>query len=213
MSCRGPHWRKDCPPRPRPQGSDSQNNRDWRCPGVPPQALVLITPEEAQVLISVEGQSIHFLFDTLGQLSLCSMKPLAHFPLDPLLRWGCLLPSSSLDGLTWWVSPLQGKGFIQCCEYLHQQQSYMWHLFMIRWHLASLWWTGITHCTLTKDVLWLLISTWFNDYFALHLELYNRVCFCLKVFRLQMIVHVPIISIASSNYYLGPLDQRLSIWG
>ena len=82
------------------------------------------------------------------------------------------------------------------------------------WHLTILRWTGITHCTLTMDIMWLLIiSTWFSDYFALYLELYNGICFCLKVFRLQMIVHAPTISVASSNYYLGPLDQRPSVWG
>ena len=35
---------------------------------------------------------------------------------------------------------------------------------------------------------------------------------CLKAFRLQKIVHAPTISTASSNYYLGPLDQKSSIW-
>ena len=35
------------------------------------------------------------------------------------------LPSSSVEGFLWWVSPLQGKDFLQLCEYLHQQQSYV----------------------------------------------------------------------------------------
>ena len=43
---------------------------DRRCPGVPTQAPILITPEETQVLITVEGQSVDF-FWTPGQLSLC----------------------------------------------------------------------------------------------------------------------------------------------
>ena len=46
--------------RHRPQGLESQGNRDWRCLGVPTQVPVLITPEEPQVLITVEDQSISF---------------------------------------------------------------------------------------------------------------------------------------------------------
>ena len=35
----------------------------------------------------------------------------------------------------------------------------------------------------------------------------------LKAFKLQMVVQAPTSATASSNYYLGPLDQRPSIWG
>ena len=68
----------------RPQGSDSQDNWDLQCPGVPTRARVLITPEETGVLITVEGQSVNF-FWTLGQPSQRSLKPLVLFPPDPLL--------------------------------------------------------------------------------------------------------------------------------
>ena len=34
-----------------------------------------------------------------------------------------------------------------------------------------------------------------------------------KAFRLQMVVQAPTSVIASSNYYLGLLDQKPSIWG
>ena len=84
LICKGPYWRRDCPPKCRPQGSDSQDNLDWRCPGVPTQATILITPEEPWVLVTVwANQSIFFW--TVGQFSLCSLKPLVHFPPDPLL--------------------------------------------------------------------------------------------------------------------------------
>ena len=33
--------------------------------------------------------------------------------------------------------------------------NHMWCLFMIWWHLTILRWTGITHCTLTMDIMWL----------------------------------------------------------
>ena len=35
----------------------------------------------------------------------------------------------------------------------------------------------------------------------------------LKAFKLQKVVQAPTSATASSNYYLGPLDQRPSIWG
>ena len=41
------------------------------------------------------------------------------------------------------------------------------------------------------------------------MEFSNR----LKAFKLQMVVQAPRSATASSNYYLGPLDQRPSIWG
>ena len=44
------------------------------CLGVPTRAPVLITPEEPRVLVTVGGQSVD-LFWTLGQISLCSLKP------------------------------------------------------------------------------------------------------------------------------------------
>ena len=40
--------------------------------------------------------------------------------------WVCrALPSSSVEGFPWWGSPLQGKDFLQVCEYLRQPQSYV----------------------------------------------------------------------------------------
>ena len=86
--CKGPYWKRDCPLRCRPQGSDSQDNQDWRYPGVPNQAPILITPEESWVLIIVESQSVNFLLDTGATFS--SLKPLVCFPSHSLLHWGCL---------------------------------------------------------------------------------------------------------------------------
>ena len=58
------------------QGSDSQDNQDWRCLGAPTQAPIQIIPEETQVLITVGGcrvrGSIHqFAFRYWGNL-LCA---------------------------------------------------------------------------------------------------------------------------------------------
>ena len=64
LVCKAPHYRRDCPQRCRFQESDSEDNQDWRCLGVPTQAPVLITPEKPQVLITVGGQSLDLLLDT-----------------------------------------------------------------------------------------------------------------------------------------------------
>ena len=85
LVCKGPSWGRDCLQRCRPQGSGSHVNQGWRCPEVPTQAPTLLTP---WVLITGEGgreinQSVSFW--TLGKLSLCSLKPLVHFPPKPLL--------------------------------------------------------------------------------------------------------------------------------
>ena len=61
--CKGQHWQRHCPQRRRFQGSDSQDNQDWKCLGVLTQAPILITPEEPQVLIIVFGKSVNFLLD------------------------------------------------------------------------------------------------------------------------------------------------------
>ena len=73
--CKGRHLRRDCPLRHRPQGSDSQDNQDWRCPGVPTQVPVLITPEQPQVLITVGDQSVGFLLDTGATFSVLAEAP------------------------------------------------------------------------------------------------------------------------------------------
>ena len=75
LVCKGPPWRTDCPQRHRSQGSDSQDNQDWRCPGIPTQAPVLITPEEHRVLITVGGQSVDFLLDTGATFSVLAEAP------------------------------------------------------------------------------------------------------------------------------------------
>ena len=40
------HTGECCSLRPRPQGSDSHGNQDWRCLGLPTHASVVIPPEE-----------------------------------------------------------------------------------------------------------------------------------------------------------------------
>ena len=75
---KGPHWRGDCPLRHGPQGSDLQENQDWRCPVVPTQAPILITHEEPQVLIT-------------GGVGLGSGWGEAQISRFPFRHWGNLL--------------------------------------------------------------------------------------------------------------------------
>ena len=81
LVCKGPYWRKDCPLRARPQRSDSQGTQDWRRPGAPTQAPILITPGEPWVLITVGGQSVDFLLDTRATSSVLTVAP------GPLSSW------------------------------------------------------------------------------------------------------------------------------
>ena len=73
--CKGPHWRRDCPPRCRPLRSDSQGNLYWRCLGVPTQAPFLIIPGETQILITVGGSISQFLLDTGATFSVLAEAP------------------------------------------------------------------------------------------------------------------------------------------
>ena len=75
LVCKGPHWKRDCPQGCRFQGSYSQDNEDGRCPGVPTQAPILVTPEEPQVLITVGGQFVDFLLDTGATYSILTEAP------------------------------------------------------------------------------------------------------------------------------------------
>ena len=90
-------------------------------------------------------------------------------------------------------------------------------LFFIWWHLPTLKWTGATLCTLTMDIMWLLILI-LNVVFLLFAPC---ICNCItgfvsshmKPFKLQMIAQTLATVATSSSYYLGPLDQISSIWG
>ena len=90
-------------------------------------------------------------------------------------------------------------------------------LFFIWWHLSTLKWTGEKFCTLTMDIVWLLILI-LNVMFLLFAPC---ICNCItgfvssrmKAFKLQMIAQTPATDVASSSYYMGPLDQISSVWG
>ena len=91
--CKGPHWKRECPPRFRFQGSDSQDNWDQRCLGVPTQAPNLLTPEEPQVLIP-GGPISQFSFGHQGNFLLLKAPGL-------LSSW-----STTVMGLSGWAKSI-----------------------------------------------------------------------------------------------------------
>ena len=92
----------------------------------------------------------------------------------------------------------------------------IWCLFLVWWHLTILKWTGEILGTLTEDITWLLTLP-----VVPFLLFAPCICNCvtgfvsshMKAFKLQMVSQSPATVAASSNYYLGPLDQRPSVWG
>ena len=100
-------------------------------------------------------------------------------------------------------------------ENTFDSNNHMWCLFLIRWHLTILKWTGATLCTLIVDIMWLLTLL-----IVLFLLFAPCICNCvtgfvsshMKAFKLQMVAQTLATAAASSSYYLGPLDQRPSIW-
>ena len=66
--CKGRHCKRDCPQTCRSPGSDSQDNQDRRCLGIPIQVSVLITSEKPRVLITAEGPIHQFPFRYWGNL-------------------------------------------------------------------------------------------------------------------------------------------------
>ena len=91
--------------------------------------------------------------------------------------------------------------------------NHMQCLLFIWWHLPTLKWTGAKLCTL----MWLLLLI-LNVVFLLFAPCICKcitrfVSSCMKAFKLQMVAQTPATAVASSSYYLGPLDQISSIWG
>ena len=128
LICKGLHWKRDCPQMRRFQGSDSQDNQDWSCLGVPTEAPVLIIPEEPRVLITVWGQSVDFLLDTGATYSVLTEAP------GPFSSW-----SASIMGLSGWA-----KRYYFTCSISYNWDSVLFsHEFLIVPGLPHCIWGGI----------------------------------------------------------------------
>ena len=67
--------------------------------------------------------------------------------------WVCrVLPSSSVEGFPWWTSPLQGKDFLQVCEYLRQQSHVMPLLQLMTSTNPKMDWCNTLHFNYGHDV-------------------------------------------------------------
>ena len=152
-----------------------------------------------------------------------SLNPMPSCPgLSPMLHStiGLTAGSAECSPLHQWKASCGGHPYFKEKTFSKSvntfDNNHMRCLFFIWWHLPTLKWTGATLCTLTMDIMWLLISilTCFNDYVAC-------ICNCItgfvssrmKAFKLQMVAQTPATSVASFSYNLGPLDQISSIWG
>ena len=69
---------------------------------------------------------------------------------------------------------------------------------------SSLWWKTIL-ITIILIVLFLLFAP------CIYNCVTGFVSSRMKAFKLQMIAQTPVTAAASSNYYLGPLDQKASV--
>ena len=85
--------------------------------------------------------------------------------------WLCvLLPSSSVEGFPWWTSPLQGKDFLQVCEYLRQQSYVMPLRHLMTSTNPTMDWCNTLYSNYGHNVTFNFDYTLsrFNDYFATH---------------------------------------------
>ena len=85
--------------------------------------------------------------------------------------WVCgMLPSSSVEDFWWWTYPLQGKDFLQVCEYLQQQSYVMPLLHLMTFNNPKVDWHNTLYFNYGHNVTFNFDYTLsqFNDYFATH---------------------------------------------
>ena len=86
-------------------------------------ALTLYVSDVSLLLLTPEILSL--LFDPQDNAFLSWAPSYAAFH-NRSNCWVCgALPFSSVEGFPWWTPPLQGKDFLQVCEYLRQQSHVM----------------------------------------------------------------------------------------
>ena len=66
--------------------------------------------------------------------------------------WVCGALPSSVEGFLWWISPLQGKDFLQVCEYLRQQSHAMPLLHLMTSTNPKLDWCNTLHFNYVHNV-------------------------------------------------------------
>ena len=167
--------------------------------------LLLLTPKVLSPLFDPQDNAFLFWahsYATLHNWSNC---------------WVCGTLPSSIEGFTWCVSPLQGKDFPQLGQYLHQQQLYVMPLFnLMTSNNPKMDWYNTLYLNYGHNVTF-NFGYVLTGLMTILAYIYNcKMGFVfnhLKAFRLQMMVQAPMSATTFSNCYLGPLDQRPSIWG
>ena len=113
----------------------------------------------------------------------------------------------------------------QCCTYISNMST---NVTQFTKHMNKIIQAMDTHETSTAS-LWgkLTSSPWWKTFLLAIILIVPLLlfapCICncvtvfvsshMKAFKLQMVAQTPVTAAASSNYYLGPLDQRPSLWG
>ena len=166
----------------------------------------------------------YFCWLQISWVCCCILKTIYSCPgLTPMLHSTIGLTAGSVEHSPLHQWKASGDGHIHFKEKTFSKSvntsdnNHMRCLFFIWWHLLTLKWTGATLCTLTMDIMWLLILI----LIVLFLLFAPCICNCItgfvsshmKAFKLQMVAQTPATTVASSSYYLGPLDQISSIWG
>ena len=119
--------------------------------------LLLLTPKILSLPFDPQGNA--FLSGSL----LCCIPQSVH-----LLGLHSTSPSS-VEGFPWWASPLQGKDFLQVCDHLCQQPSYVVPLLnLITFNNPKMDWCNTLYLNCGHIVTFNFDYTlsWFNDYFA-----------------------------------------------
>ena len=97
-------------------------------------------------------------------------------------------PSSSVEGFPWWASPLQGKDFLQICEYLRQQSYVMPLLNLMTSNNPKMDWCNTLCLNYGHNVTFNFDYTlsWFNDYFATQKKVNGSRCggFLLDIYQI-----------------------------
>jgi len=129
--------------------------------------------------------------------------------------WVCgAPPSSSVEGFPWWMSPLQGKDFLQVCEHLRRQQSYVMPLLhLMTSNNPQVDWCNTLYPNYGHNVTFSVAD-------CSVLPFAPRVCNCVagfvcrrvKACKLHVVAQTPATVAASSsyssNYCLVSLGQR-----
>ena len=108
--------------------------------------------------------------------------------------WVCgALPSSSVEGFPWWTSPLQGKYFLQVCEYLWQQSHVMPLLHLMIFNNPRMNWCNTPYLNYGHNVT------------------FNLIIHCLSL--MTILLHIRQIGLDIMVFYLTFIKYGMRLFG